>query len=347
MSFRNHRDFIGSAASGLPTPSLIVKKSVVEENIAQIHREVDVLGIGFRPQLETLKLPKIVWALPVTSSKLQSLSAARSLVRVVLRVDNDEHIEDIEQFKSSDPTSGPWPVFINVDVGTRQASVPVHSERLESVVRYAEKSEAVEVLGFHADGRYSFDPISNLTVRDNLPGYIEGLFEEVKSLGTDRKVTVSIEVAPTAFSLSLKDKAPANVQVDLYAGNYSSENLAHMSTGLVSPFHQALRLLVEVCSVSPESNVALSDGGKIAYKELNSVPAWSITALSRKDGLIGYMDPIGDAAWDGMRDVEAVFKLGQKQLFDVTEASIAVPEHRVCYLVGDDDVVLDIWDLWE
>ena len=119
-----------------------------------------------------------------------------------------------------------------------------------------------------------------------------------------------------------------------------------MSSGLIRPFSRALHHAVEICSISPETNVALSDGGRIAYTTLNSVPAWSLTALSQEHGLLGHFDPVGEAAWDGMEEVDAVFKVGQTVLFEAAEASLVTPEQRVCYVVADNDIVLDVWHLW-
>lgn len=54
-SLRNHRSFIGSSVSDLPTPALVISRPVVERNIALLLQDVDDLGIAFRPHVKTLK----------------------------------------------------------------------------------------------------------------------------------------------------------------------------------------------------------------------------------------------------------------------------------------------------
>lgn len=55
-SLQHHESFIGSPVSELPTPAFVVRKRVIEDNIAQLHRDVDDLNIVFRPHVKTLKV---------------------------------------------------------------------------------------------------------------------------------------------------------------------------------------------------------------------------------------------------------------------------------------------------
>lgn len=55
FSLQHHTSFIGSPVSELPTPALTIRKQVVEDNIARLHRDVDNLNIAFRPHVKTLK----------------------------------------------------------------------------------------------------------------------------------------------------------------------------------------------------------------------------------------------------------------------------------------------------
>jgi hypothetical protein len=52
----HHESHIGCSASELQTPALIVSKSVLEDNIRQLHGDVENLGIDFRPHTKTLKV---------------------------------------------------------------------------------------------------------------------------------------------------------------------------------------------------------------------------------------------------------------------------------------------------
>ena len=66
-SLEHHESFIGSHASELPTPALIVRKKVVEDNVAQLHQDVEKLDINFRPHVKTLKVSSALHAPYLTS----------------------------------------------------------------------------------------------------------------------------------------------------------------------------------------------------------------------------------------------------------------------------------------
>lgn len=55
-SLENHKAFIGKPASELPTPAFVVKLPVLKNNIKKLHRDVENLGISFRPHVKTLKV---------------------------------------------------------------------------------------------------------------------------------------------------------------------------------------------------------------------------------------------------------------------------------------------------
>lgn len=57
-SLEHHRSYIGRPISELPTPSLVVSLPVLEKNIASLHKDVEELGIGFRPHVKTLKVKR-------------------------------------------------------------------------------------------------------------------------------------------------------------------------------------------------------------------------------------------------------------------------------------------------
>lgn len=62
-SLQHHEALIGSSVSELPTPAFLVRKRVIEDNIARLHQDVDNLGIAFRPHVKTLKARNLHCAL--------------------------------------------------------------------------------------------------------------------------------------------------------------------------------------------------------------------------------------------------------------------------------------------
>lgn len=55
-ALQHHRSYIGRPASDLPTPAAILRLPVLKKNIDKLHRDVEALGIGFRPHVKTLKV---------------------------------------------------------------------------------------------------------------------------------------------------------------------------------------------------------------------------------------------------------------------------------------------------
>lgn len=56
-SLEHHRSYLNKPVSQLPTPSLIVSLPTIKRNVDRLHRDVEELGIGFRPHVKTLKVP--------------------------------------------------------------------------------------------------------------------------------------------------------------------------------------------------------------------------------------------------------------------------------------------------
>lgn len=53
----HHQSCLNKPVSQLPTPSLIVSLPTIKRNVNRLHRDVEELGIGFRPHVKTLKVP--------------------------------------------------------------------------------------------------------------------------------------------------------------------------------------------------------------------------------------------------------------------------------------------------
>ena len=55
-SLENYKSYIGKPISELPTPSLVINLPVLKQNVNTLHRDVEKLGIGFRPHVKTFKV---------------------------------------------------------------------------------------------------------------------------------------------------------------------------------------------------------------------------------------------------------------------------------------------------
>lgn len=55
-ALEHYQDYIGRPVSELPSPALVLSLPVLKRNIETLHRDVEKLGIGFRPHVKTLKV---------------------------------------------------------------------------------------------------------------------------------------------------------------------------------------------------------------------------------------------------------------------------------------------------
>ncbi|WAO90686.1 D-ser-dehydrat domain-containing protein [Fusarium falciforme] len=347
-SLENYKSYIGKPISELPTPSLVINLPVLKQNVDTLHRDVEKLGIGFRPHVKTLKslevtrmmlaggkyrgivastIPEIqgalplvkegildecLYGLPVYPSVLPRLVELRKSLRILLMVDNEQQIALLEQ---SDSSKQPWDIFVKLDVGSHRAGVETNSQALHSLVERAEKSSAVSIYGFYCHAGHSYAGRSRNEAEETLNVEVSSVLSAAKLLPSDRNIVISVGSTPTAHVVeSLKASMPANIKLELHAGNFPSNDLQQVSTGLVTEAQQAVSVAAEVCSVYPERNEALVNAGVIALSREASAftgfgrvvgkQAWGVVRLSQEHGILGTSE-------EGRR-VEDDFKVGQR-----------------------------------
>ena len=136
-------------------------------------------------------------------------------------------------------------------------------------------------------------------------------------------------------------------------GNYPTNDLQQVSTGLVTESQQAVRILAEVCSVYAERNEALINAGTIALsKETSDFPGyalvvedqrWSVVRMSQEHGILG-LSAGGDS---NPPRVEDSFRLGQKVLMYCNHSCITAAAHFAYYVVDERDIVREVWIPWK
>ncbi|KAL0941368.1 alanine racemase [Colletotrichum truncatum] len=237
-SLQNHRSFVGSKATELPTPSLIVSLPVVKRNVERLHQDVDKAGVSFRPHVKTLKstevtrlmlgngkfkkavastlseirglLPlaeegileevRVLYGLPVSSGVIPLLSEIRKSVRILLMIDHEKQISLLEDFakKSPEASKTPWDVFIKLDVGTKRAGMPLNSERLQKVIHRVNESAIVSLYGFYCHAGHSYGCRTQEEAETVLTDEINGVLSAAKLIVGEQKLTLSVGATPTA-----------------------------------------------------------------------------------------------------------------------------------------------------
>ncbi|WQF82090.1 Putative alanine racemase, D-serine dehydratase-like domain, PLP-binding barrel [Colletotrichum destructivum] len=401
-SLQNHRSFIGSKASDLPSPALILSLPVIKKNIERLHQDVEKAGVTLRPHVKTLKslevtrlmlgngkfkktvastlseirgllplakegiLDEVLYGLPPASGAIPFLSELRSSVRILLMIDHEKQISLLEDFAKKNPEAptAPWDIYIKLDVGTKRAGLPLGSERLQKLIRRADESPAVSLYGFYCHAGHSYGCRTQEEAESVLADEINGVLSAAKLIvGGDRKLTLSVGATPTAHVVgSLKTAIPANVTLELHAGNFPTNDLQQVATGLVAAEDQAIRVLAEVCSVYPERNEALINAGTIALSKetgpspgFGSVvgkPGWAVVRMSQEHGIVGEAEVTTAGAGSKnagpeRRDVEANFEVGDRVFLNVQHACITAAAFYVYYVVDEDDIVRDTWVPWK
>ncbi|RKK96194.1 hypothetical protein BFJ68_g11252 [Fusarium oxysporum] len=381
-SLENHKDYIGKHVSELPTPSLVVNLPVLKTNVETLHRDVEKLGIGFRPHVKTLKslevtrlmmadgkyrgiiastIPEIkgalplvkegileecLYGLPVYPGILPRLIELRKSLRIMLMVDNEQQVEFLEESASS---KQPWDVFIKLDVGSRRAGVEANSAALNRLVEHAQKSSAISIYGFYCHAGHSYGGRSRDEAEKTLNIEVSSVLAAAKLLPSDRQLVISVGSTPTAHVVeSLKASMPENIKLELHAGNFPCNDLQQVSTGLVTETQQSVSVAAEVCSVYPQRNEALVNAGVIALsREASAFSGFGRVVGSPAWGVVRLSQEHGILGTSEGRKVDEDFKVGQKVQLWCNHACIAAAAFYVYYVVDEQGIVRDTWIPWK
>ncbi|KAF4499363.1 D-serine dehydratase [Fusarium agapanthi] len=381
-SRENHKAYVGKHVSELPTPSLVVNLPVLKTNVETLHRDVEKLGIGFRPHVKTLKslevtrlmmadgkyrgiiastIPEIqgalplvkegileecLYGLPVYPGILPRLIELRKSLRIMLMVDNEQQVEFLEESASG---KQPWDVFIKLDVGSRRAGVEANSAALNRLVERAQKSSAINIYGFYCHAGHSYGGRSRDEAEKTLNIEVSSVLAAAKLLPSDHQLVISVGSTPTAHVVeSLKASMPENIKLELHAGNFPCNDLQQVSTGLVTETQQSVSVAAEVCSVYPERNEALVNAGVIALsREASAFSGFGRVVGSPAWSVVRLSQEHGILGTSEGRKVDEDFKVGQKVQLWCNHACIAAAAFYVYYVVDEQGIVRDTWVPWK
>ena len=272
-------------------------------------------------------------------------------------IDHEDHVRILEQHVQTTGRSEPWNVFIKVDVGSHRAGIMGDSSRLASLIHKVESSTAVSIYGFYCHAGHSYACHTAAEVTTVLEAEVDGVVnaaQKISKPGSDRPLVLSIGATPTAHVVSnLKRKLPANMVLELHAGNFPANDLQQVATGLVAPPDQAVRVMAEVCSVYPERNEALVNAGVVAlsretssfggFGQVVGSAGWSVVRLAQGPRILGWIGPREEEK----PSVSDLFSLGKKVFLYILHACITAAAFYVYYVVDEDDVVRETWLPWK
>ncbi|KAE8142994.1 putative serine dehydratase domain-containing protein [Aspergillus pseudotamarii] len=394
ISLQTHGTYVNKPISSLPTPAFVLSRPIIESNVKRLLNDVSQLGISFRPHVKTLKsievtrmmldggkhrkivastvceiegalplvtegvLDECLYGLPITDSVLPRLVNLGRSVKILLMIDNEQHVELLERFAVENPGIGAWDVFIKVDVGSHRAGVINSSPRLRHLIERSESSFAVSIHGFYCHAGHSYGCRDRGSVDAVLQSKLEGVLAASQMVpSSERSFVLSIGSTPTAHAIqAIKNKIPKGCLIELHAGNFAALDLQQVCTGLVSRTDQAVRILADVCSLYPERNEALVNAGAIALsRETSSIPGfglvveypdWHVVRLSQEHGILGLA--LNDESVSGAtQNIQDVFRVGQRVSLYCQHVCITAAAFHVYYVVDENDIVRDAWIPWK
>ncbi|XHF98904.1 hypothetical protein AWENTII_002438 [Aspergillus wentii] len=309
---------------------------------------------GALPLVKEGILDECLYGLPIYPSALPHLVQISQSLKILLMVDNEQQIQALEDFAASSPSIPHWEVFVKVDVGSHRAGMENSSPALPKLVQRIEASPAASVYGFYCHAGHSYGCRTREAAEGVLKAEVEGVIKASENLSRreGRKVVVSVGSTPTAHVVdSLRDGIPTDMEVELHAGNFPTNDIQQVCTGLVTNKQQAIRILAEVCSVYPERNEALVNAGTVALSKETSTssgfgatpefPGWAVVRMAQEHGILGV-----DNSAAGTK-VEETFRVGQKVMLYCQHACITAAAHHVYYVVDENDTVRETWVPWK
>ena len=133
-------------------------------------------------------------------------------------VDNEQQIAHLEKSSPQEP----WGIFIKLNVGSQRAGVALNSSDLKNLVERAKRSPAVHIHGFYCHAGHSYSSRSRNDAEDVLNMEISSVLDAARLLPAEQEIVLSIGATPTAHVVdSLRMAVPANVKLELHAGNYA------------------------------------------------------------------------------------------------------------------------------
>ncbi|KAI0869021.1 alanine racemase domain-containing protein [Hypoxylon argillaceum] len=381
--------YIGRHILDLPTPSFILSRPIIEKNARSMLQAVAEKGLTFRPHVKTLKcveatrlmlggkhskvvvstlrearglLPlieekvvsEVLYGMPLRPGALSDLAELSNIVKIVVLVDHDQHIDILEKFQSQDPHKQTWEAFVKVDVGARRAGIPFDSPRLIALINRVQQSHAASLCGLYAYGGQSYDCTSLTEAQSVLHMEASSLIKvaaKIKLSGlSPAPLVLSFGTTPTAHVISsLKESTNLNVVLELHPGNYIANDLMQVSTKSVGVADMAARVVVEVSGLYPERNEAIVNAGVLAltreYSSYNGFatvidhPNWFVNDISQEHGIL--------KCSDSNETVEAAFKIGDKITLHVSHSCITASAYPYYYVVDGNDCVEDVWYPWK
>lgn len=215
-----HRRIVASTLCEIRGALDLVKEGKLDE-VCQDRR--NLVFFSFLPFIDS---SQCLYGLPVSASALPQLHGLSNSLKIILMVDNEQQIDLLESYASSESSSTPvpWPVFVKIDVGSRRAGMVTESPSLPKLIQRIEVSPAATVYGFYCHAGHSYACRSEDAAAAVLQTEVEGVVKAAKYLvdeKSNRRIVVSVGSTPTAHVVQrLQAALPGGMELELHAGMF-------------------------------------------------------------------------------------------------------------------------------
>lgn len=211
----------------------------------------------------------MLYGVPPPRTAIRRLAALRKKfsTELILMIDHPAQIAFVEELTTGDP----WPVFINVDCGSRREGVQLGSDELAVLIRQTLQSTRVRLHGFYCHAGHSYTGNSLGDAEQHLLHEIAcgcAAAQQCLDIQADLRLTVSVGATPTAHaaSASVLDKIQTlstNLKLELHAGNFAVLDLQQLATGLASFEDVSGFIEAEITSIYPGRREVLVNIGSL------------------------------------------------------------------------------------
>ncbi|KAL5356464.1 HAD-like domain-containing protein [Aspergillus floccosus] len=383
----------GVPRSEIPTPAAYINRTKFAANCERMRQRAKAIGAAFRVHIKTHKtvqgtefelqdtdgrvicstlkeiehlepllrrraVRSVLYGVLAPRTAIHRLAALRKKfsTEIILMIDHPAQIAIVEELTTGDS----WPIFINVDCGSRREGIELGSDELAALIEQTLQSTRVRLYGIYCHAGHSYATNSLEDAEQQLLHEIAcggAAAQQCLNIQPDLQLTISVGATPTAHaaSASVLDKIqtlPKNLKLEIHAGNFAVLDLQQLSTGLagfedVSGFIEA-----EITSIYPGRREVLVNIGSLGLgrepgreagvwgraailsdrtAEQEFYP-WNVVRISQEHGLL--TPRTGDAV-EVARMINAA-RVGSRVRIIPQHACIAGSMYA-SYLVVDDD----------
>ncbi len=309
---------------GIPTPALIVEKSVLESNISRVAGFARSNRKVLRPHVKTHKSPVIAGlqkkagiagitvatlaeaeafrsegfgdiflAYPVVGpDKLERLSALHRSGRTLVAVDHPFHLEELER-EFRDPEK-PLEIRLEIDSGLGRCGIETPQILAELVARIR-RLPGIRLEGLFTHGGKAYSARSREEVGSWADRECRSVIDSAGILAKEgfSGLTLSVGSTPT---LEFSSNYPA--VSELRPGNYVFNDGIQVSLGTVRPEQCSLEVLATVVSVYSDRFVidagskmvgldrGIGDDKTPGFGLFRNRPGWNLARLSEEHGVV-------------------------------------------------------------